>query len=168
MATSDGQRFIPTYIENRLKFSPYVRDAAVIGADRPFLSAIVCIDLDAVGHWAQEHDVSYTSYADLSQRPEVYDLVQNEIKHLNSMLPHSLFLARFVNPHKEFDPDDGEVTRTRKLRRNVIDQKYAPIIDAVYAGADDVHFEARITYETGQTGTLARHLAIRSLPGRTG
>lgn len=163
--TADGTRYIPTYIENRLKFSPFVRDVCVTGAGRPFLAAIVCIDMQAVGQWAQENDIAYASYADLSQTRAVYDLIQSLIARLNAALPAGLAIRRFVNLHKEFDPDDGEVTRTRKLRRDVIDERYRPIIDAIYAGLPEITFEARIAYETGQTGVIARTLTIRTLDG---
>lgn len=158
--TRSGERFIPNYIENRIKFSQYVRDVAVFGAGRDFLAAIVCIDMEAVGHWAQVNGVAYTSYADLSQKPQTYELVTGVIRHVNEVLPPALRVRRFVNLQKEFDPDDGEVTRTRKLRRNVIDEHYAGIIEALYSGADAVDVEAKITYETGESGTLRRRLAI--------
>uniref|UniRef100_UPI0033419E2C AMP-dependent synthetase/ligase n=1 Tax=Castellaniella defragrans TaxID=75697 RepID=UPI0033419E2C len=166
--TRGGQRFIPTYIENRLKFSQYIKDVCVIGAERDYLSALVVIDWDAVGHWAQEHGVAYTSFADLSQKPPIYDLVRDVIEHVNSLLPEGTRLRRFVNLHKEFDPDDGEVTRTRKLRRSVIDEHYRDIIDAIYAGQDAIESEAQITYETGASGVLKRHLAIRDVALPTG
>lgn len=158
--TADGRRYIPTYIENRLKFSQFVKDVCVIGAGRPFISAIVCIDFEAVGQWAQENGIPYTSYADLSQKPKVYELIRNLVEEVNGKMPDGLSVSRFVNLHKEFDPDDGEVTRTRKLRRELIDERYAEIIDAVYDGRDAVDYEAHITYETGQTGVIARRLAI--------
>lgn len=163
--TADDRRYIPTYIENRLKFSQFIKDACVIGADRPFISAIVCIDFEAVGQWAQENGISYTSYADLSQKPGVYDLIQGVAQDVNGKMPEGLHVARLVNLHKEFDPDDGEVTRTRKLRRELIDARYADIITAIYDGRDEVDYEARITYETGQTGVIARRLAIRTTEG---
>jgi long-chain acyl-CoA synthetase len=161
--TEEGERFIPGYIENRIKFSQYVRDVAVLGAGRPFLAAIVCIDLEAVGHWAQVNGVAYTSYADLSQKPEIHGLVAGILRHVNELLPEKLRLRRFANLHKEFDPDDGEVTRTRKLRRNVIERNYATIIDTLYSNRSSVEFDARITYETGEVGTLRRVLAITDL-----
>jgi long-chain acyl-CoA synthetase len=160
--TKGGERYIPNYIENRLKFSPYVKDAAVIGAGRDDLTALVCIDMAAVGHWAEENGVTYTSYAELSQQPEVCRLIDGAVAHVNEQLPKTLAIRRFVNLPKEFDPDDGEVTRTRKLRRNVIDERYAPVIAALYNGADSVEYEARITYESGSTGTLRRRLAIHA------
>jgi long-chain acyl-CoA synthetase len=160
--TKGGERYIPNYIENRLKFSQYVKDAAVIGAGRDNLTALICIDMAAVGHWAEENGVTYASYAELSQRPEVYTLIDGVVAHVNEQLPQGLTIRRFVNLPKEFDPDDGEVTRTRKLRRNVIDERYASVISALYSGADFVEHEARITYESGATGTLDRRLAIHT------
>ena len=165
--TAGGERFIPTYVENRLKFSQYIKDVCILGADRDHLAALVAIDISAVGHWAEENGVPYTSFADLSQKPEVYEVVRGVIAHVNGVLPEGLQIRRFVNLHKEFDPDDGEVTRTRKLRRNVIDENYKPIIDAIYDGRDSVEYEARITYETGESGVLRRHLAVADVtPGR--
>ncbi|KFI34049.1 long-chain fatty acid--CoA ligase [Haematobacter missouriensis] len=168
MHTASGTRYIPTYIENRLKFSPFIKDACVIGAGRDFLSAIICIDFAAVGQWAQENRVAYTSYAELSQRPEVYGLIGDVVAQVNAAMPANLNISRFVNLHKEFDPDDGEVTRTRKLRRNLIDDRYAAIIDAIYAGQDSVDYRAQITYENGQTGTIERRLSIRDVNGGEG
>lgn len=163
--TAGGMRYIPTYIENRLKFSQYIKDVCVVGQDRAHLGAIVCIDFDAVGHFAQENGVSYTSYADLSQKPEVLDLVASVVEPLNRLLPGGLDIRRFVNLHKEFDPDDGEVTRTRKLKREVIDRHYAAIIEALYDGRERIEFEARIAYETGAEGVLKRELAVRDVEG---
>jgi len=164
--TSQGERFIPTYIENRLQFSHYIRDACVLGKDRDHLTAIVCIDFQAVGHWAQENGVAYSSYAELSQQPKVIDLIQDLIVHTNQVLPDALQIQRFVNLHKEFDADDGEVTRTRKLRRNVIEENYRTIIDALYSDQEQVEFEARIVYETGDVGVLKRVLTLRDVPSR--
>lgn len=164
--TKQGERFIPTYIENRLQFSHYIRDACVLGQDRDFLTAIVCIDFQAVGHWAQENGVAYSSYAELSQQPRVIELINDLIVRTNQVLPDKLHIRRFVNLHKEFDADDGEVTRTRKLRRGVIEQNYRDIIDALYSDKDVVEFEARIVYETGDVGTLKRTLSIHDVSSR--
>lgn len=166
--TRDGDRFIPTYIENQIKFSQYIKDICVLGDGRDYLAALVAIDISAVGHWAQENGVTYTSYADLSQKSEVLDLIAGLIRRINTKLPEGLAIQRFVNLHKEFDPDDGEVTRTRKLRRSVIAEHYGAIIDAIYAGADSINFTVEITYETGESGTLERHLAIRYVDAQTG
>jgi long-chain acyl-CoA synthetase len=159
--TADGTRFIPNFIENRLKFSPYIRNVAVLGAGRRDLTAIVCIDYEATGHWAEQRALSYSSYAELSQKAEVQDLIAAEIAKVNDLQPDGLCIRRFVNLHKDFDADDGEITRTRKLRRKVIEQNYAALVSALYDGSSRVTFEARIAYEDGRTGTLTRDLVIR-------
>jgi long-chain acyl-CoA synthetase len=161
--TRGGQRFVAQYVENRLKFSPFIREAAVLGAGRAHLAAMVCIDFDAVGHWAEVRGIPYTSYADLSQKPEVYRLIGDHVRHVNRLLLPELAIRRFVNLHKEFDPDDGELTRTRKLRRQVIEERYGPIIEALYDGQPAVDVEARITYETGETGTIRRRLTLEDV-----
>ncbi|MBL8347755.1 MAG: AMP-binding protein [Rubrivivax sp.] len=161
--TARGERYIPNYIENRLKFSPYVKDVAVLGKGREHLTAIVCIDKEPVGHWAELRGISYMSYADLSQKAEVVELVRAAVQHLNATLPEGLKVRRFVSLHKEFDADDGEITRTRKLRRNVVEERYAPIIEALYAGAagaQSVVMKAQVVYETGETGVTERELRI--------
>ena len=166
--TAAGERFIPTFIENRIKFSHFIRDICILGEGRDHLAAIVCIDIDAVGHWAEEQGVPYTSYADLSQKDPIYELVEGVLKRTNETLPDGLQIRRFVNLHKPFDPDDGEVTRTRKLRRNVIDEHYHPIIDALYGGESAIEYKATFTYETGETGELTRQLQLRDVaPGKT-
>lgn len=163
MYTRGGERYVPNYIENRLKFSPYIKDAAVLGSERPHLAVIICIEMEAVGHWAEVNGVSYTSYADLCQKPRVYQLIREAILHVNRLLPAPLHLRRFINLHKEFDPDDGELTRTRKLRRKVVEERYAPVIEAIYRGQDSVDVQAQIVYETGETGVIQRVLAIREV-----
>jgi long-chain acyl-CoA synthetase len=161
--TAKGERFIPGFIENRIKFSPYVRNIAIFGADRDELTAIVCIDFDAVGNWAEERRISYTSYADLSQKPEVAGLIASVLAHVNGLQPPSLAIRRFVNLHKDFDADDGEITRTRKLRRNTIEDHYAELIAALYSGVHEIDFDARITYETGEVGKIRRRLIINEV-----
>src|SRR5690606_27927163 len=158
--TAAGERFVPNYIENRLKFSPYIRDAAVVGAGRDQLTAMVCIDFEAVGHWAEVNGVPYVSYADLSQRNEVAALLKDAFVRVNTALPETLRLHRFVSLHKEFDPDDGEITRTRKLRRSVVEERYAPVITALYDGSREVHMTAIVTYETGETSKVERTLLV--------
>ena len=161
--TAQGERYIPNYIENRLKFSPYIKDVAVLGSGRDTLSAMVCIDMESVGHWAELRGLSYMSYADLSQKTPVMDLLLQAVERLNSTLPEPLKLRSLVSLPKEFDTDDGEITRTRKLRRNVVEERYAPIIEAIYAGQGEVTYQARIVYETGEEGVLERQLAIRKV-----
>jgi long-chain acyl-CoA synthetase len=161
--TAGGERYIPNYIENRIKFSPYVKDVAVIGRDRATLAALICIDREPVGHWAEQRGISYMSYADLSQKREVAELIAAAVARVNEALPDGLKVRHFVNLHKEFDPDDGEITRTRKLRRNVVEEVYQPIIDAVYGGLDAVTMKAQIRYETGETGIIERTLSVQRI-----
>lgn len=163
VSTAAGVRYVPTSIENRLKFSAYIRDAAVFGAGRDHLTALVCIDFSAVGHWAQVNGVSYTSYADLAQNPRVHELVAQGIQHINGTQPGGLKIQRFVCLHKEFDPDDGEITRTRKLRRNVVENMYASVIEALYQQQSHVVVQAKVTYETGEFGFIERKLALREV-----
>lgn len=158
--TAAGERFIPNFIENRLKFSSFLRNVAVFGAGRADLTAIICIDYDAVGHWAEQRAISYASYAELSQKEEVYKLVAGIVAGVNATQPEALRIRRFVNLHKDFDADDGEVTRTRKLRRNVIEANYSVLADALYDGADRVAFDAAVSYDGGRRGTLRRDLRI--------
>jgi long-chain acyl-CoA synthetase len=143
-----------------LKFSPYIKDAAVLGRDRDRLSAIVCIDREAVGLWAEQRGISYMSYADLAQNARVAELVAEAVRRVNRTLPQGLRLHEFVCLHKEFDPDDGEITRTRKIRRNIVEQRYKPIIDAIYGREKQVLMQAKITYESGETGVIERMLAV--------
>jgi len=161
--TAGGERYVPNYVENRLKFSPYIKDAAVSGAGRDELTAMVCIDFEAVGHWAEVNGVPYTSYGDLSQREEVAALLKLAFERVNNVLPETLKMHRYVSLPKEFDPDDGEITRTRKLRRKVVEERYSQVIEALYGGASEVHVKAEVTYETGETGFVERTLPIREV-----
>jgi long-chain acyl-CoA synthetase len=164
--TASGERFIPTYIENRIKFSPYIRDVAIVGAGQTHLAALVCIDMEAVGHWAQVEGVGYTSYADLSQKPLVLSLINGVLARTSEVLPQALKISRFVNLPKEFDPDDGEVTRTRKLRRNVIDDHYAKVITALFTDSKRVEVDLAVVYESGERSTLRRTLSIIGVEAR--
>jgi long-chain acyl-CoA synthetase len=161
--TAGGDRFVPNYIENRLKFSAYVKDAAVLGAGRKYLAAMICIDFGAVGHWAEVNGVAYMSYADLSQHPQVQALLRETVARVNHALPEPLRIRRFVSLHKEFDPDDGEITRTRKLRRNIVEQLYAAVICSLYDGSETVALQARVTYENGDSGFIERTLALKEI-----
>ena len=161
--TAKGERYIPNYIENRLKFSPYIKEAAVLGAGRDTLSALICIDKEAVGFWAELRGISYMSYADLSQNSEVGRLVLEAVRHVNRTLPEALQIRRFVCLHKEFDADDGEITRNRKIRRNVVEQRYAPIIGAIYDNRTTVLMKAQVTYESGEVGVIERTLSVQEV-----
>jgi long-chain acyl-CoA synthetase len=165
---AEGTIFAPKYLENKLKFSPYVKEAVCIGQGRPYVAALVNIDLAAVGNWAERRNIAYTSYTDLSQKPEVYELIQQEVARVNASLHEDATLRgaqirKFLILHKELDPDDEEITRTRKVRRGYIAQKYAPLIEALYTDRDDVQVEAQVTYEDGRTGTIRAAVKIRDV-----
>jgi long-chain acyl-CoA synthetase len=168
---ADGTLFAPKYLENKLKFSPYVKEAVTLGAGRPYVTALVNIDLGAVGNWAERRGIAYTSYTDLSQKPEVYELIQQEVVRVNrSLLEDEVLrgaqIRKFLILHKELDPDDEEITRTRKVRRGYIAQKYATLIEALYGDGDRVAVEAQLTYEDGRTGTIRADVAIREIAQR--
>jgi long-chain acyl-CoA synthetase len=158
--TAKGERYIPNYIENRLKFSQFIKDVAVLGKGRDTLAAIICIDKETVGHWAEQRGISYISYADLSQKPEVMQLLAEAVQRVNTTLPEPLRVKHFVSLHKEFDADDGEITRTRKLRRNVVEERYAPIIEAIYGRRPSIAVKAQVVYENGEVGVTERQLAV--------
>jgi len=154
-----GTLFAPKYLENKLKFSPYVKEAVCVGDGRPFVAALLNIDLVSVGNWAERRGLAYTSYTDLAQKPEVYELIRQEVVRVNRSLLEDEALRgaqirRFLLLHKELDPDDQEITRTRKVRRGFIGQKYAPLIDALYGGGESVQVEAQVTYEDGRVATV--------------
>jgi len=162
---SDGTIFAPKYIENKLKFSPYVKEAVCIGQDRPYVAALVNIDLTAVGNWAERRSIAYTSYTDLSQKPEVYEVIEQEVERVNrSLLEDEVLkgaqIRKFLILHKELDPDDEEITRTRKVRRGYIGQKYAALIDALYGPHDRAQVEAKVTYEDGRVGMVRADVRI--------
>ncbi|MBL7178673.1 MAG: AMP-binding protein [Desulfobacterales bacterium] len=163
MTLSDGRTFAPQYLETRLKFSPYLRDSWVIGDKRPYVTAVVCIDYSVVGRWADEKKLTYTSYSELSQKPEVYDLVEEQIRRANKDLPEVARIKRFINLYKEFDADDDELTRTRKLRRSFVEKRYEDIMDALNSDQDHVHIDTTITYEDGRVCHIKTDLHIRTV-----
>jgi long-chain acyl-CoA synthetase len=157
----DGSVFAPQYIENRLKFSPYIKEAVGVGHERSCVVAMINIDLDVVGNWAEKRGIPYSGYADLAQKPEVYELVLKEVQRVNAALTAALRIKKFVLLHKELDPDDAEITRTRKLRRRFVYDKYGDIIEALYAeGILEVKVRAMVTYEDGRTSEIERALRI--------
>src|SRR5881392_3682253 len=136
-ALRDGTPFAPQFVENKLKFSPYIREAVAFGHARPFVAAMIAIDPNTVGNWAERRGLPYTSYTDLSQKPEVRELIREEVRKCNATLPDVTKVRRFLLLTKDLDADDAEVTRTRKVRRRYVAEKYAPVIDAIYAGGRD-------------------------------
>jgi long-chain acyl-CoA synthetase len=163
---ADGTALAPQFVENKLKFSPYIGEAVVFGHERPFVAAIVAIDAPTVGNWAERNNLAYTSFQDLSARPEVRELIGAEIRKCNAGLPAATRIRRFLVLNKEFDADDDEITRTRKIRRRFIAEKYAGIVDAFYAGAPDVEVSAEITYEDGRKAALRSRLVIGDVEER--
>jgi long-chain acyl-CoA synthetase len=159
----DGRPFSPQYLETRLKFSPYIRDSWVIGDRRPYVAAVLCIDYSVVGKWADERKLNYTSYQELSQKPEVYELVEKQIRQANKDLPETAKIVRFTNLYKEFDADDDELTRTRKLRRAFVEKRYKEIVDALYGKQDSVHIDTTIKYEDGRQAHINTDMKIIQL-----
>ena len=162
----DGTRFSPAFIENKLKFSPHVMEAVSFGGgDRPHVAAMICIDADNVGTWAERRHLGYTTYTDLAQKPEVYDLIAEHVARANQDLPEGARVQRFVLLHKQLDPDDEEITRTRKVRRGVVGRRYGDIVEALYADVDDVTIRSVITYQDGTRVERPITLRIRSMDG---
>lgn len=165
--TSRGDRFSPQYIENKLKFSPYVAEAVVLGDGRDYLAAMVCIRFSIVSKWAEKNRISFTTYTDLSSRPEVYDLLRKEVEAVNATLPPAQRIAKFLLLYKELDADDGELTRTRKVRRSVINEKYADIIDAIYSDQPDIDIDTVIRFQDGTTQRVRTTLPVVDLRQQT-
>ncbi|UCH22166.1 MAG: AMP-binding protein [Deltaproteobacteria bacterium] len=159
----DGKPFAPQYLETRLKFSPYIRDSWVIGDKKDYISAVLCIDYSVVGKWADEKKLNYTSYQELSQMPEVYDLVEKQILQANKDLPDVAKVMKFTNLYKELDADDDELTRTRKLRRAFVEKRYNDIVNALYSGNNSVHIDTTIKYEDGRQAHIKTDLQIRTV-----
>ncbi|HXZ95037.1 MAG TPA: AMP-binding protein [Dehalococcoidia bacterium] len=163
---ASGDKLAPQFIESRLRFSPYIKDAWVVaGPKREYASAIIIINYDNVSRWAGRRRVAFTTFAELSQRPEVYELVKQDIERINSALPPGSRVRKYINLHKEFDPDEGELTRTRKLRRSFLEERYRELIDAIYGDQTEVPIEARVRYQDGRMGTIKTTLTIKSIEG---
>ena len=161
--TSRGERFSPQYLENKLKFSPYIAEAVVLGAGRDALAAMICIRFSIISKWAEKNRISFTTYTDLASRPEVYALLQKEVETVNATLPPAQRISRFLLLYKELDADDGELTRTRKVRRSVINEKYADIIDAIYRGKRDIPVDTVIRFQDGTTQRIRTTLKVVDL-----
>jgi long-chain acyl-CoA synthetase len=161
--TSRGERFSPQFIENKLKFSPYIAEAVVLGAGRDALAAMICIRYSIISKWAEKNRLSFTTYTDLASRPEVYALLRKEVETVNATLPPAQRISRFLLLYKELDADDGELTRTRKVRRGVINEKYAGIIDAIYCGERNIPVDTVIRFQDGTTQRVRTTLAVVDL-----
>ena len=164
--TARGDRFSPQYLENKLKFSPYIAEAVVLGAGRDVLAAMLCIRFSIVSKWAEKNRIAFTTYSDLSAREEVYALLQKEVEAVNATLPPAQRIARFLLLYKELDADDGELTRTRKVRRGVINEKYADIIEAIYTRRREIPVDTVIRFQDGTTQRVRTTLKVVDLAGK--
>jgi long-chain acyl-CoA synthetase len=163
MSLIDGVKFSPQFIENKLKFSPYIKEAVTIGHNRDFIIAMISIDFGIVGNWAERHRINFTTYTDLSSKPEVIDLIQAEAEKINKGLPENARIRRFVLLYKELDADDDELTRTGKVRRHYVEEKYSEIIEGMYAGLDSIKIDAVIKFQDGKTSTIHTVMAVRKV-----
>jgi long-chain acyl-CoA synthetase len=163
MTLQDGTKFAPQDIETRLKFSPYIHEAVVCGAERPYVAAFVSIDLENVGNWAKKRGISFTTFQDLSQRREIYELVRNEIQKLCERFPENIRIKRFAILLKELHPDDGELTRTRKVRRAFVNERYDTLIKDLYQSQNEHVLDIEIRYEDGRVSTFKGTVAIEEV-----
>ena len=160
----DGRKFSPQYPEVRLRFSPYIKEVLVVGEEKhAYPCCLVNIDLENVGRWAEANQIPYTTFADLSQKPEVIELIRQEIRNVNRVLPEESRLVKFLNMVKEFDADEAELTRTRKLRRSFLEERYHDLIEGLYSGRDDVEINMVIEYRDGRKGAMTRQVKICTL-----
>lgn len=156
-----GKKFSPQYVESRLKFSPYIKDCIVIGGeDKAFVSTLVTVDYENVGNWAETQHIGYTTYVDLSQKPQVYELVKKDVQRVNRNLTDDLKIRKFVNLHKEFDADDAELTRSGKIRRKFMEERYGDLIKSVYLEQEKYEVVAPVKYRDGRTGSIKTHVRI--------
>lgn len=161
--TSHGDRYSPQFIENKLKFSPFIAEAVVVGKGRPWLSAIICIRYAIVAKWAEQKGIAFTNYTNLSSQPEVYQAIREEVLKVNESLPDAQKISKFILLYKELDADDGELTRTRKVRRGVVAEKYGDIIETIYSVAPTVDVDTVITYQDGTKTRIQTSLVIETL-----
>ena len=165
---ADGSMFAPKYVENKLKFFPFIKEAVAFGDGRTTCNAFVCIDMEAVGNWAERRNIAYSGYADLAAQNDVIDLIADCVEKVNADLANDNLLAssqihRFIVLHKELDPDDDELTRTRKVRRGFIAEKYAILIEALYTGKARQYIETQVKFEDGRQGKVSADLEIKNV-----
>ncbi|MAZ14970.1 MAG: acyl-CoA synthetase [Ahrensia sp.] len=158
---ANGHSYPPQFIETRLRYSPFIKDLMTLGDEsRNFVSALINIDMEVLGSWAEGNKISFSTYTDLSQKPEILDLIMGEVARINALLPQGSRVARFANFPKELDPDEGELTRSRKLRRAFLEQRYAKLVEAMYGGDDKTDLEIAVTYQDGRQGVLKATVRI--------
>jgi long-chain acyl-CoA synthetase len=159
-----GERFSPQFIEGRLKFSPYIRDVMTVGsAEVEYVTALIGVDFENVGRWAEKNRIPYTTFVDLSQRPQVYQLIAEAVRHVNQTLPPGGRVKKFILLHKEFDADEAEMTRTRKLRRGFLKERYQDMIDAMYGDQESVQVSAVVRYRDGREGLIETAVHVMTL-----
>jgi long-chain acyl-CoA synthetase len=163
-----GSLFAPKYVENKLKFYPNILEAVVFGNGRDHCNAFINIDLTAVGNWAERNYIAYSSYQELAAHPKVYEMIKSEIESVNATLAEDPMLSacqvhRFLILHKELDADDGELTRTRKVRRRIIEQKFHDLVDALYSDVSRIKTTTEVTYEDGRKGSISAELVIENV-----
>jgi long-chain acyl-CoA synthetase len=163
MRLDDGTVFSPQFIENKLKFSPYIKECVCFGNRREFIAAMICIDYPNVGKWAESRRISYTTYTDLAAKPGVLSLLAKEVEKVNATLPATTRVMRFVLLYKELDADDDELTRTRKVRRAFVEERYGHVIEGIYAGETSIPVDAVIKYQDGKTSQIRTKLAVQNL-----
>jgi long-chain acyl-CoA synthetase len=163
---ASGDKLAPQVIESWLRSSPYIKDAWVLaGPDRAYASAIIVINYESVGRWAGQRRVAYANFAELSQKPEVYELVKMEIDRINQALPPGIRVKKYVNLYKDFDPDEGEITRTRKLRRAFLEERYRKLINAIYSSKTEVPIEVQVKHRDGRMEVIKPTINIKSVEG---
>ena len=165
---NSGELFAPKYIENKLKFFPQIQEVVTFGHEKDFVTAMINIDLDAVGNWAERQNIPYSSYQELAAHPQVFTMIQENIEKVNRDLAADDKLSgtqirRFLILHKELDADDGELTRTRKVRRRIISERYSQLIDALYSNQDKCHIKTQVTFEDGRKGFIEADLDIKDV-----
>jgi long-chain acyl-CoA synthetase len=152
--------FSPQFIENKLKFSPFIQEAVAIGRDRPFVVAMINIDMENVGRWAEKKQIGYTTYTDLSSKPEVLELIQKQVNEINQTLPEKARIKKFVLLYKELDADDEELTRTKKVRRQFVAKKYHSLIEGMYSKDEQIQVEGTIKYRDGNEQIIQTTLQV--------
>jgi len=161
---ANGHSYPPQFIETRLRYSPFIKDLMTLGDEsRDFVSALINIDMEVLGRWAEENKISFSTYTDLSQKPEVLELIKGEVARINALLPEGSRVARFANFPKELDPDEGELTRSRKLRRAFLEERYAKLVEAIYGGDEKTALEIPVTYQDGRQGVLKANVRISNV-----
>ena len=161
-----GHKYSPQFTEIRLRFSPYIKDALIIGGkDQDYVTGIINIDFENVGTWAEANHISYTTFLDISQKDEVAELIEKDIEGVNRVLPEKARIKRFICLHKEFDADEEELTRTRKIRRSFVEERYKNIIDGMYTNEDEISVESEVTYQDGRKSVIRAFVKVRELDG---